>query len=320
MSELISIVMPAFNAARFLPHTLASVQQQTWSHWELLLVDDGSTDNTRQVVAEYVALDNRIKYLYQPNGRQGKARNLGLRAAEGKYVAFLDADDYWLPDLLARQFEYLQLTSADMVFCDAYVFSDDSQLTSAGLSALPLLSDSKEPQLYTGLDGIARFLLGNRVPILTALVKREALERVNGFGEDLSYQNAEDYHLWVKLLLEGFTLREHNRPLAAYRKHNNSVSDPVGANLMQVVEAKIDLSEKYSTYKAIIRTSLPPTMAQSLAEVSRCDDNRFYEVISHYLSIINKDYMNPTFQFMRLIGAKKLAIRFSYFIFNRIAI
>ena len=320
MSELISIVMPAFNAARFLPCTLASVQQQTWPHWELLLVDDGSTDDTRQVVAEYAALDSRIKYLYQPNGRQGKARNLGLRAAKGKYVAFLDADDYWLPDLLARQFEYLQLTSADMVFCDAYVFSDDSQLTPATLSMLPLLSNNKEPQSYTGLDGIARFLLGNRVPILTALVKRESLERVKGFGEDLLFQNAEDYHLWVKLLLEGFTLSEHTKPLAAYRKHTNSVSDPVGANLMQVVEAKIDLSEKYSTYKAVIRASLPPTMAQSLAEVSRCDDNRFYEVISHYLSIVNRGYINPVFQLLKLVKAKKLALRVSYFIFNRVVI
>lgn len=92
-SPLFSIIVPTYNRAHFLDRTITSVINQTYADWELLIVDDGSTDNTKDVVHAYISLDNRIKYIYQDNKRVSAARNNGLRNAKGDYLCFLDSDD-----------------------------------------------------------------------------------------------------------------------------------------------------------------------------------------------------------------------------------
>jgi len=104
-SDNISVVIPAYNAAGTIGRALDSVIAQTHPAREILVVDDGSTDRTAQVVSEY---GGRVEYLYQDNAGPGAARNAGIRAAHGEWIAFLDADDEWLPHRLALQAELLQ--------------------------------------------------------------------------------------------------------------------------------------------------------------------------------------------------------------------
>src|SRR5882757_4082321 len=106
-TPLVSVIMPAYNAEKYIAEAINSVKQQTYTAWELIVIDDGSTDNTAAIIKKYAGTDNRIMYTYQANGGQGKARNNGLKKATGEYVAFLDADDLWIPEKLNTQVEIM---------------------------------------------------------------------------------------------------------------------------------------------------------------------------------------------------------------------
>src|SRR2546425_8294706 len=107
----VSIILPTYNRARFLPQAFASICSQTFTDWELIIVDDGSTDNTRELVSELsVALPQPAQYIYQENQGPGSARNTGLEHAQGIYVAFYDSDDLWLPHHLQDCVEGLDAT------------------------------------------------------------------------------------------------------------------------------------------------------------------------------------------------------------------
>ena len=118
-TPVVSVIMPAYNASNYVQEAINSVIGQTYSNWELIIVDDGSTDATSSIIAQYRNHDNRIKSFYQDNGKQGKARNLGIEYARGIYVAFLDADDFWLPEKLEIQLEEIQLKNVDLVRYDS---------------------------------------------------------------------------------------------------------------------------------------------------------------------------------------------------------
>lgn len=118
---LVSVIVPAYNAERFLGRALRSALAQTHRHLEIIVVDDGSTDRTEEVIRSFT--DARIRHLSQPNRGQGAARNLGIRASAGCYVTFLDADDMYLPQKVERQVEFLRAhPDCEIVFCDALHF------------------------------------------------------------------------------------------------------------------------------------------------------------------------------------------------------
>jgi teichuronic acid biosynthesis glycosyltransferase TuaG len=201
--------MPAYNAADYIAESIESVINQTYKNWELMVVDDGSTDDTAVIVDGYRNTDSRVKYLYQQNGRQGKARNLGIKNSTGKYIAFLDADDKWTPEKLSLQTEILNATpTIDLLFSQGFILND-TQVTDMNV-------DVKE---IWARDNVADFVHHNRIPILSVLVKKEVLEQVAGFSEKTDIQNVEDYHLWLKLLLTGKQFRSIPHRLFYYRVH-----------------------------------------------------------------------------------------------------
>lgn len=102
-NPLVSIIIPAYNCADYLAKTVESVQNQQYLFWELVIVNDGSTDKTLEVIEKLIESDSRIRLLKQPNGRQGKARNNGIKQAKGEWIAFLDADDIWPANKLSFQ-------------------------------------------------------------------------------------------------------------------------------------------------------------------------------------------------------------------------
>ena len=116
MDGLVSIITPAYNAERFLAATLDSVLNQTWPHWELIVVDDGSSDSTPAILAEYAGRDSRIHPLRQANAGSAAARNLGIRQAEGRYIVLLDADDLWEPQFLEKQLAFMKEKNALLVY------------------------------------------------------------------------------------------------------------------------------------------------------------------------------------------------------------
>jgi glycosyltransferase involved in cell wall biosynthesis len=169
-----SAIIPAFNAAPFVHNAIESILAQTTPPLEILVVDDGSSDNTGEVVRKYP-----IKYIYRKNGGLSAARNTGAKEAQGEWLAFLDADDTWDPKKSAKQLEYA-LPEIDAIFCEKSPNSDN--ITFA--------------QMFEANFG------GN---FSGAMVRRSAFQSLHGFDEDL--RSVEDYNFWLRFLLEGHRFR-----------------------------------------------------------------------------------------------------------------
>ena len=125
-----SVIIPCYNQAKFLPHAVAALQAQTLEEWECIIVDDGSTDNTAEVASNLALQDSRIRLLQKINGGSASARNLGLQQAIGEYIQFLDADDYMDSDKLQKQYQLMQSKRADMCYTAfRHIYADGKEST-----------------------------------------------------------------------------------------------------------------------------------------------------------------------------------------------
>ena len=115
---LVSIITPCYNAASYIADTIESVLSQIYPNWEMLIVDDSSTDNSSEIIKQYTSRDKRIIYLNTsaPSGSPSNPRNIGINNANGKYVAFLDADDIWMPDKLQKEIEFLERNRYNLAY------------------------------------------------------------------------------------------------------------------------------------------------------------------------------------------------------------
>ena len=237
-NPLVSIITPVYNSERFIRQTIQSVLRQTYPHWELLIIDDGSVDNTAQIVQEYRQTEPRISYIYQQNQRQAAARNTGLKHAGGELVAFLDHDDLWLPEKLEKSVGAFLQEEQDLLFTGIYLFEKEEDL--ANMEALETVEI--ENQTYKGKDGLALFLMGNRVPMLTVVAKKEALLAIGGFKD---YKIADDFRMWLLLLISGYTLRGISPALSLYRMHDEGTSAIDRAGSEDVLDIIAELSQAY---------------------------------------------------------------------------
>lgn len=206
-SPLISIVLPVYNGARFLPESLASVVAQTYPHWELLCVDDTSTDETPAILAAWAARDSRIRVIrHEVNKRLPGALNTGFAAASGDLLTWTSDDNHYRPEALATLARRLQAEPAV-----ALVYSDYALLDEGG--AVTGLSVAPPPEgLITGKEGMASFLY-----------RRSVYERVGDYAADLFL--AEDYDYWLRVIAAGFTLMPIHETLYEYRRHASSLTD-----------------------------------------------------------------------------------------------
>ncbi len=212
--NLISIVMPAYNAEKFIGESIESIIAQTYKNWELIVVDDGSKDNTKNIVNNYISGEPRIKYFYQQNGKQGKSRNTGIKNAKGNLIAFLDADDLWISTKLKKQVLLMKQMAADVVF--TYITHIDSEGKKIARG-----ETGSSHEIYYGDEGLALFFKMNIIPIFTVLASRKAILEVNGFNEAVEIQNIEDYDLWLRMLQNNSKFLLMNEVLGAYRIHGN---------------------------------------------------------------------------------------------------
>ncbi len=234
---MVSVIVPIFNAERYLSRTLDSVLAQSYTDWECILVDDGSTDSSAAVAQRYADADPRFRCVSQPNGGVAKARNTGLDLAAGEFTAFLDSDDLWLPGKLETSVNELIQGDVDLLFTEAYSFRTETP--PADPSRLPRLGAGVGT--YRGPEGIALFLLRNPVPTLTVVAKTEAVRRTGGFKGRL----AEDYRLWLEMLYNGCTLRGTGEPTALYRVREGSLSSNDRFEAREVLSMLKELCERF---------------------------------------------------------------------------
>lgn len=206
--ELVSVVLPAYNAASFIAEALDSVIAQTYGNLEIIVVDDGSTDDTRRVVSQY----DEVKYVRQQRGGAGAARNRGIRHSHGKYVAFIDADDLWLPEKIERQVDLLRRSGLKWCYCDAYFSWYESE------QVIGTLSNTQS--VHQG-DILVPYVLGRfSIPLPSTLVQRDVFEVVGYFDESLS--TVEHTDLWARISVE-YPIGYVDRPLVQIRKRFDSL-------------------------------------------------------------------------------------------------
>ena len=217
LDSLVSIIMPAYNAEKYIADSIKSILAQTYSSWELIVVDDGSTDGTAAVVQEFIARDSRIRYIFQENGRLGKARNTGIGHAAGSLIAFLDSDDLWIETKLEMQLKAMAENNADVVFCNAYVFTDQNPANETE----KLRSTVGR---FCGPDFFDSLVRRPQVPVLTVLLKKTALTKSGLFEEAKPYHGGEDYDLWIRLAKAGCVFYGMDAVLARYRRHETAMT------------------------------------------------------------------------------------------------
>jgi hypothetical protein len=182
-NPLISVIIPNYNLAQYIGEAIQSVLHQTYQNFEIIVVDDGSTDNSREVIAGY---QDRVKYIWQQNRGLSAARNTGLRNATGDLVAFLDADDLWYPEFFSSLIPLLDQPQIGAVYCGSQFIDDAGNLLPQTQTLTP---SPKEFRSY--------LLDGNFIPVHAVLIRRECLQKICVFDESLTA--LEDYDLWLCL-------------------------------------------------------------------------------------------------------------------------
>lgn len=211
MDELVSIIVPVYNVERFILETIESVANQTYSHWELLLVEDGSIDGTVEVIEEYVRQkeEKRIRLICQPsNMGAAHARNRGLQEAKGRYIAYLDADDLWMPRKLELQLGFMEEQGAAFAFT-GYEFADEKARGTGKVVRVPKTLNYRQALSNTTI-------FTTTVMFDTERISKELLE--------MPVMKSEDTALWWKVLRNGYTAYGLNENLAMYRRAGKTLS------------------------------------------------------------------------------------------------
>jgi teichuronic acid biosynthesis glycosyltransferase TuaG len=207
LSSLVSIITPSFNSARFIKECIDSVLSQTYADWELLIVDDCSKDNSKELLFNIEKKDPRVKVTFLDNNiGSAEARNIAIRQAKGKYIAFLDSDDYWEKEKLANQIEFMKSNDIAFSFSSYIPISEDGKVFYS-----PIFSIEK--------IGYHDYLKNTIIGCLTVVIDREK----TGDFEMPNIRSSHDMALWLIIMKRGFYAYGLNENLAKYR--NVSISN-----------------------------------------------------------------------------------------------
>ncbi|MEM6718269.1 MAG: glycosyltransferase [Bacteroidota bacterium] len=209
MSEpLVSVITPTYNTETFISDTIDSVRAQSYTNWELILVDDASSDRTVEILHEYASIDDRIKvHELETNSGAAIARNTAIEKASGSYIAFLDADDLWKPEKLAKQIAFMQEKDIAVSFSSYELMDEQGRSLEKMIKALPKVNFSK-------------MLKSNYIGNLTGIYNAEQLGKV--YMPNI--RKRQDWALWLTLVQKVGFAYSLEEPLAKYRVREDSIS------------------------------------------------------------------------------------------------
>jgi len=207
MNELISIISPSYNSSKFISASIESVLNQTYNNWELIIIDDLSTDNSNKIIEKYTKRDNRIKLIkLKKNTGPATARNIGIKEANRRYIAFLDSDDMWLSNKLEKQISFMKDNDVYLCYSSYYIIDENKNIKS--IFNIPKIKIDYNDLLKSNI-------IGN----LTAIYDTKKIGKL--YMKNVGH---EDYTLWLKILRKIDYAYGINEPLAKYTLHSNSIS------------------------------------------------------------------------------------------------
>ena len=230
---LVSVITPAYNAARFIGETMASVRAQSLEDWEMIIADDCSSDETCRIVSEATEQDPRIILVQQEkNSGPAATRNAALEKASGRFVAFLDSDDLWLPEKLARQTDFMLREDCAVSYTWYRRLSEDGHTLGRLIEAPASLN-------------YRQCLKNSAIANLTSMIdtSKTGHVRINEIG-----YRAHDYSLWLSLLRQGHLARCLQEDLARYRSVTGSISSRPGESIHSVWRIYRDIEGLSSAY------------------------------------------------------------------------
>lgn len=242
--QLVSVIIPVYNVEEYIADTVRSVLEQTYSNFEVLIVDDGSPDRSVEI-CEAKFDDPRIRIIRQKNRGLAGARNTGIRHANGEYLAFLDSDDLWHPEKLAKHIDHLNHSpQVGVSFCPSALMDEEGQLL--GKYLMPQLTDIDIPCLLRGSP------MGNgSTPVIRREVFAEIRFSENRYGTvenfyfDESFRQSEDIECWLRIaILTDWKFEGIPEPLTLYRVNTGGLS----ANFIKQLESKEKVLEKTRAY------------------------------------------------------------------------
>jgi glycosyltransferase involved in cell wall biosynthesis len=226
----VTVIIPTYNRAHYLSVAIASVVAQTFDDFELLVVDDGSTDNTRALL--HRLHDSRLRCLWQPHRGISAAMNTGLRAARGIYIARLDSDDLWLPDMLAGQVAVLDARpEIGLVYAKAQAMDATGR---------PLAMTLGMPERYPG-DSFRSMVRENCTCNITVVVRRACFDRIGWYDETL--QTSEDWDIWLRVA-QHYPFAYVDRIVARFRQHDGNVTGSRSPHFAASLEESCKVLEK----------------------------------------------------------------------------
>jgi len=211
----VSVIIPTYNRAQMVCEAVDSVLEQSFTDFEVVIVDDGSTDGTEEVLRRRYG--DRIHYLYQENQGRAVARNQGIQASSGEYLQFLDSDDWLLPRALEIQAGFLERhPEVDVVYGDGYYCDQDGE-------PIQRISEERPP---TPDEGLLAIMVLHNIVVAThsAVVRRRALEELDDPGFDERLRGTEDADFWLRLAAKGARFAAHGQPVCRYRLHGSNAT------------------------------------------------------------------------------------------------
>lgn len=234
MEPKVSVIIPTYNREQKIQYAIRSVLRQAYQNFEIIIVDDGSTDNTEQLIEDLQKKDSRVKYLKQENsGGTSKPRNLGISKSRGKYLAFLDSDDEWMETKLEKQLELFRN-------------SDDPNLGFVACNAI-IINKREESKIYSlpkYKNYFKEFLTRTIITSCSSVViKKSVINKVGGFDENL--KTGVDWEMWIRIS-KSFNFNFVDEPLIKYYVHKNNISSP--SNIAKREKDLRYIFEKYKPY------------------------------------------------------------------------
>jgi glycosyltransferase involved in cell wall biosynthesis len=255
-SPLVSIVVPCYNYGHLLAETLGSISNQTLIHWECIVVDDGSVDNTAEIAKSFTQKDTRFKYIYQKNSGLSAARNTGIINASGKYIQLLDADDLIEKNKLKSQVEYLEShNEIDIIYSEVRYF--DSDAPEIFYTTLSRGIECWMHPIKSHQDFLLQLVNNNLLAVNCALYRKEIHTKTGYFNANL--KSVEDWEFWFRCALNNYQFYFQQNTMdvfALVRIHPGSMSTNNVRMLEASLNARFGLIEKIKTYDGLIRPKL----------------------------------------------------------------
>jgi glycosyltransferase involved in cell wall biosynthesis len=241
---LVTVIIPAYNYGRFISETLDSLLAQSYQNWECIIVDDGSTDNTSEIIAQYIGRDRRFRGIRQENHGPSAARNAGLRSARGKYIQFLDADDLLERRKIEHHVSYLDDNPhVDIVYGSFkyFIAAEPNEQTPSWVD--PDAAWMPEKVSGYGKELIHALILETIMVVSGPLLRKETIEEIGYF--DTTLTRAEDWHYWIRCAVRGkrFQFLDLPETLTLYRSHPKGLTKDKVMMYEQFVRMRRKVSE-----------------------------------------------------------------------------